>query len=347
MLCVGRQKNLCYNDRLMNTNKTLSNKALQALKSFAKARILIVGDLMWDRFVWGKVERISPEAPIPIVHVQKETEMLGGAANVAHNVMALGAKAHIAGVLGTDRAGSCVHDKLIQESIGTAALFTDNLYTTTVKERIIAHSQQVVRIDRETLQNLPKVHRELLLGKIATLLPEIDILIIEDYGKGVICPKLLKELIPMANSQKIPVVVDPKLKHADCYHGVSVFKPNHVEAAQFSGIAIKDDESFEKAGRKILKELSCGSVLITRGEKGMAVFQEGKDTFHLPTQAKEVYDVSGAGDTVVATLAIALASGASIETAAYMANAAAGIVVGKVGVATTSQDEMRHALCPS
>ena len=309
---------------------------------FDKARILVVGDLILDEFIWGRADRISPEAPVPVVWAQSQSYMPGGASNVANNVASLGGKAFLCGVVGDDKNGNILIDKLREKRVNCDGILADPLRPTTVKTRIIASHQQVVRVDWENTERLhldkAKKMIEMLKGKIK----DIDALIIEDYGKGVITPFLLESIITLAKRHKKIVTVDPKVEHFSYYEGVTAITPNEKEAASGAGINIVSDRDVDEAGRKLLKNLKLEGVLITLGEKGMKLFC-GNQITHIPTVAQEVFDVSGAGDTVISVFTLALASGVKMADAARLANVAAGIVVGKMGVAVVTKDEILQA----
>ncbi len=314
------------------------------ISKFKNSRILVIGDIMLDEFIWGEVSRISPEAPVPVVWVRSESFMPGGASNVANNLHALGSKVYLCGVIGSDRNGRLLTDELRKKNIDVEGVAMDGSRTTTVKTRVIAHNQQVVRIDREEV--LPV--EDNILSQIITYVKEkimdVDAIIIEDYGKGLIVPRLLEEAVNIARKHKKIITVDPKEEHFDYYKGVTVITPNHSEASKASGISIKDDTSLKKAGKKLLEMFESEAVLITLGENGMCLFQRKKDAVHIPTVAQEVYDVCGAGDTVISTLTVALTSGASMGEAAHISNYAAGIVVGKVGVAVVTSTELKEKI---
>ncbi|MBF0254747.1 MAG: D-glycero-beta-D-manno-heptose-7-phosphate kinase [Candidatus Omnitrophica bacterium] len=321
--------------------KSLNFEVVQKrVRQFKSARVLVVGDLILDEYIWGNVSRISPEAPIPVVWVKSENYVPGGACNVALNIQTLGARAEVCGVVGSEPRGSRLARLLKQRGIGTSGVLAVRGRPTTIKTRVIAHHQQVVRIDRELVAPLS----EKLLTRVVTLLkkriPEVDAVCIEDYGKGVITPRLVAEVVHLARAHKKIITVDPKENHLMYYRGVTSITPNHHEAAALSGVPIRDDASLWKAGRKLLRILRCENVLITLGESGMCLFKKGAKPVKIPTLAQDVFDVSGAGDTVIGTYTLALACGASYLEAAYLANCAAGIVVGKVGTATVTTREL-------
>ena len=308
------------------------------LNQFSGKIILIVGDIMLDEFIWGKVARISPEAPVPVVDVTEETYGLGGSGNVAANVKALGGVPIPIGVLGRDSSCERVFNLLKQLEIDVSGLLHDDR-TTTLKTRIIAHNQQIVRADRESRKALSPDLNSTLAAAFVQFLPQSSAVIVSDYNKGVVSRELLTAILPKAQKAGIPVFLDPKVHHADYYHPITVITPNQREAELLTGVAIDSASLLEEAGRKLLQRFRCEYALITRGEDGMSLFS-GAGSQHLPTFAREVFDVTGAGDTVIATLALARAGGATMEESAVLANHAAGIVVGKVGTATVSQSEL-------
>lgn len=319
----------------------MNTKRLKRIISrFDKAKVLVIGDLILDEFIWGKVDRISPEAPVPVVWINSESFMPGGAANVAHNVRSVGGRVFLAGIIGSDEKGKTLLNELRKKHINTEGIFQDRNRPTTVKTRVIAHHQQVVRIDREKVSSINNDLIGRLISFIKEKIYEVDMLIIEDYGKGVIMPELLGALVPLAKARKKMITVDPKESHFPYYKGVTVITPNRSEAARASGIDIKDRASLIKAGKTLLKTIAPSAVLITLGEDGMCLFEASGSVVHIPTVAQEVFDVAGAGDTVIATFSLALACGATMEEAAYISNYAAGIVVGKLGVAVTTQKEL-------
>ncbi len=310
-------------------------------KRFKNARILVVGDLILDRYIWGRVSRISPEAPVPVVEVTDDNFMLGGAANVANNIIALGGKATVAGIIGKDRAGE-VFRRLLEEKGAVCAIFEDSR-PTTMKTRVIAHNQQVVRFDREDKSRVGERVFGNLVAFLKRAVHEHDAVIVSDYKKGMVSRELVKEILRAARPEEKFVVVDPKIGHFHCYKGVTVITPNLSEASHGSGVEIKDEKSLVKAGKTLMKKLSCGAVLITRGEEGMSLFEREKIT-HIPTVARHVYDVTGAGDTVIATFTVAHSAGATLQEAAIIANHAAGIVVGEVGTAVATPEKLMESL---
>ena len=317
----------------------------QLIESFSQTAVLVIGDVMLDEYIWGKVSRISPEAPVPVVEVVSESQRLGGAANVLHNLHSLGGRPFICSVTGDDATGKELRSALKGLGVALDSIIIDPLRPTTIKTRIIAHHQQIARLDRESRQDLAPADTERLLGCIRSLLPQIDGIIIEDYGKGLITGPFLEQIVALATAAHKVVAVDPKTNHFDLYHGVSVITPNHHEAGAAAHLPIQDHESLLAVGKRLLAQLQCEYVLITRGEEGMSLFEQRRQLVtHVPTMAQEVYDVTGAGDTVIAALTLALASGANPVDATLLANAAAGVVVGKIGTATVSQQELQNQL---
>ena len=315
-------------------------KLKKIISRFNKARVLVVGDLMLDEFVWGKVDRISPEAPVPVVWTQDENSEPGGAGNVAANITALGGKVELVGVIGDDEKGRSLKSKLENRGIDTSGIISDESRLTASKTRVIANKQQVLRIDNENMAPFNKRIASKIKASVKERISGIDILIVEDYGKGVITSDLLKYIIPLAKREKKIIAVDPKENHFMFYKGVNVITPNHKEAAFATGINITSDKDLHKSGDILLKKLKCDTVLITRGEEGMSIFKKGKKPVHIPTLAQEVFDVSGAGDTVIGVFSLSLASGATSVQAAHIANCAAGIVVGKMGIKVIAQKEL-------
>lgn len=323
----------------MNANLDRINDALD---NFPNARVLVIGDIMVDEYIWGKVSRISPEAPVPVVNVTKETLLLGGAANVVNNIRALGGRVSLAGVIGPDDMGRKVVHELRRIGVDTEGVIVEKERPTTVKTRIVAHSQQMVRYDRESKSIINPDSIQKLVSYLRSRLDAIDAIVISDYSKGVISEDLLKEVLGIAQGKTI--VVDPKIGNFPFYSGVTAITPNHHEAAEGAGININNEKDVIRAGQAIIERLKCKSVLVTRGEEGMSLFEENGDVTHIPTVAKEVYDVTGAGDTVISAFTLALAAGAGFKEAAYLSNYAAGIVVGKVGTATVTADEIREVI---
>jgi D-beta-D-heptose 7-phosphate kinase/D-beta-D-heptose 1-phosphate adenosyltransferase len=306
-------------------------------------RVLVVGDLMLDEFLWGKVSRISPEAPVPVVEVTRHSYHVGGAGNVAANVRALGGEAVLVGVVGRDGAGERVRAALEAQGV-LPRLVTTAERPTTVKTRIVAHNQQVVRADREQSGDVTGAAARALGAAIEGELARCDALVVSDYQKGVVSAALLRRALPLAQRLCLPVLVDPKVRHFARYRGATIVTPNQLETEQATGIVLRGPRELATAGRRILAQLRCRAALVTRGEHGMSLFERNRPPLHVPTLAREVFDVTGAGDTVIATLALAVAAGATLAEAAFLANAAAGVVVGKLGTAQATPDEVLAAL---
>jgi D-glycero-beta-D-manno-heptose-7-phosphate kinase len=317
----------------------------QFIPKFTKRKILVLGDLMVDRFVWGRVSRISPEAPVPVVEVTRESHAFGGAGNVANNITSLGAQAFMLGVVGNDMEAEQLKEGFRERKINVEGIITDESRPTTLKTRIIAQHQQVVRVDKEIKGNFPEAVQSNICSKLEETAAFSDAIIISDYGKGVINGALLKKAITLAHRYGIPITVDPKIEHFMDYKKVTCITPNLSEAAAgMRCLEVTEDKDVLELGNKILKKLSSDCVLITRGEKGMTLFEPGNKITHIPTRAKEVFDVTGAGDTVISVFTLALASGSKFGEAAELSNFAAGIVVAKLGTATATQEELRSAV---
>jgi len=306
-------------------------------------RVLVLGDVMLDEFLWGRVSRISPEAPVPVVQVTGQSFHLGGAGNVAASVRSLGARAVLAGVVGKDAAGQSVREALAAAGVDSRLVEVGRDRPTTVKTRIVAHGQQVVRADREDTADVPAHAETALVESVRRELPSCGALVISDYEKGVVTASLLKRVLPLAKRRGVPVLVDPKVRHFRLYRGATVVTPNQLEAEEATGLRLRGPTQVVAAGRRILSLLGCRAVLVTRGEHGMSLFERGRPPLHVPTAAREVFDVTGAGDSVIATMALALAAGATLPEAAVLANCAAGVVVGKVGTAQASPAEVLAA----
>lgn len=317
--------------------KTRASEIVQTLRD---RKVLVLGDVMLDEFVWGDVTRISPEGPVPVVDVRRESVHLGGAANVLANLVALGAHGWVVGVVGNDHAGERLRDELRQlNSGGDGGLISDETRRSTTKTRIVAHNQLVVRADRESRVPVDATVEEQIIARLKEKLDEADAFVVSDYDKGVVTPVILREILPFAY-ERVPVLVDPKLRNFNSYRPATLITPNHLEALRMSDTEDHSDDGSHDAARIIQQKLDCDAVLITRGDRGMMLLETGGEPVYVETAAREVYDVTGAGDTVIATLAAALACGATMLEAAALANRAAGIVVGKVGTATATPSEL-------
>lgn len=317
----------------------------EILERFQNVRVLIVGDVMLDRYWWGTVSRISPEAPVPVVKLERETTTAGGAANVAANVASLGATALLVGSVGDDAAGRELLPQILNKSgVSSDLLARFAARPTTTKTRVVAHQQQVVRIDDENPAPLSDEQARILRAKIIEVLPAADVVILSDYAKGCLCDSVLASVIEAARQIGKPVLVDPKGKSYQKYNGATLLTPNKSEAAAASGVDIAAAHSVVEAGEKLLADLQIDSLLITLGEDGMQLFERGRKPAHFPAAARKVYDVTGAGDTVIATLATALGAGASLAEAAQIANAAAGLAVEQVGTTAVNRVNLSEAL---
>lgn len=323
----------------------MKNDLFKIISLFDKQSALVIGDIMVDKFIWGAVSRISPEAPVPVVEINKETETLGGAGNVASNLSAFGAKSYIVGVVGDDITGKSLVELLRDKNIDPNYLVIDTNRPTIIKTRVIAVSQQLVRFDKEVKGHFSSLIEARMIKNIEEIIPKVDVVIMSDYGKGVIGKLVLKKTIELSKKCKIPVLVDPKVENFKKYKGVTSITPNLKEAIEGMGVSnIKTDEEIYDLGKKILHFLSAESVLITRSEKGMTLIHQNGKITNIPTRAKEVFDVTGAGDTVISAMALSLSAKADLETAAEIANFAAGMVVAKLGTATTTCQELKEAI---
>ena len=324
-----------------------ANRLKEYIDRFSEAKVLVIGDIILDEYVWGDVSRISPEAPVPVVEVKRDTKMLGGAANVIHNIATLGARPTLCGVVGQDLTGKAIINELNNMGLTSDGIVLEQGRPTSIKTRVVARNQQVVRFDRETRTDIRPESIENLLTFIGENLDRLDAIVVADYGKGVISASLMKglrKLIQSAAGESVKIAVDPKTGNFEYYHGVDVITPNHHEAGAFCRFEIVDEETLMRAGKQMLKELNCRSVLITQGKDGMTLFENGGEVIHIPTVAKNVFDVTGAGDTVISTFSLALASGLDLKSAAVLSNYAAGIVVGEVGTSTVSAEELKKLI---
>jgi len=324
----------------------MSDSLLTVVDKFSRANLLVIGDLMLDRFIRGEVDRISPEAPVPVLRVASEDSRPGGAANVIHNVRSLGGRVAACGIVGRDNAGKRILTALRDASASTAGVVVDGQYHTIQKTRVIAspHQQQIVRLDRESRQAVAPATLRKLRERIVARLDRFDAIVISDYGKGVIHPELLDAIAERAAKGKIVCVVDPKKENYERYRCATLVTPNKSEASEASGIAIEDESSLLSAGAKLVRKWQTQAVLITRGADGMSLFQPRRRVKHFPTAPRDVFDVTGAGDTVVAVCALALACGASFEQAAVLANLAAGFVGDEVGTVAVPAEKLKRSI---
>jgi D-glycero-beta-D-manno-heptose-7-phosphate kinase len=320
----------------------MSERWKQIISGFRGKRILVVGDAMLDLYIQGEVERISPEAPVPVVRISAETRVPGGSANVANNISSLGGLPILAGIIGSDPAGRQLKILLRGRKIDGRALLVDPGRPTVTKSRVVAGHQQVVRIDRESPGDIRPELKKKLLSTIREIPGKIDGVILEDYGKGVVDQDLIDRLIAFARKRGCFLVVDPNGRHRFSYRGARLVSPNLKEALELARLG--GEVALGLLGRTLVRKWGSDSVLITLGEEGMCLFEQRKKLFQIPTVAREVFDVSGAGDTVIGTIALALASGANLRQASRIANCAAGVVVGKLGTATLTTDELLSAL---
>lgn len=319
----------------------ISPHRLDELKSnFAGKKIAVIGDMMLDCYFWGEVKRISPEAPVPVVEVDDEFYRFGGAANVALNILKLGGIPFPIGVIGYDNDGTIFTSLINEHKIHSDGIFIDETRPTTSKTRVIAHNQHVVRIDKESKDYLNEEMRKKIFSYLESHVKKLDGIILQDYNKGVLTPELIDKIIHLANKNDILITVDPKFNNFFLYKNVTVFKPNRKEAEDVLGIKIKTDSDISSAGKTLLEKLKAKNVLLTLGEGGIAVFEEHQQEKRMPTKAIKVADVSGAGDTVISTLTMALAAKANILEACYLANFAAGIVCGEVGIVPIEIDRL-------
>ena len=317
---------------------------LHHVARFSRCRVLILGDVMLDEYMWGAVSRISPEAPVPVVAVQSESVKVGGAGNVATNVAALGGRATLVGLVGNDAAAERLSHELELHGVKGDGLVEDRSRPTTIKSRVVAGSQHVVRFDRESDAPLSRAVRAQVMAAVRQRLPEADVLLISDYAKGLVSPGLVREVLALAARYHRMVAVDPKVQNLLLFKRVTLVAPNHHEAAAAAHLTIRSEADLLRVGQVLLRRLKARGVLVTRGEQGMSLFEAGKPVVHIPTMAREVYDVTGAGDTVMGALSLALAAGATMGEAAVIANFAAGVVVGKRGTATVTRAELEQAL---
>jgi rfaE bifunctional protein kinase chain/domain len=320
---------------------SFSRNRLESLfKAFDRQTIMVVGDLMLDRYMWGSVRRISPEAPVPVVDIESESVRFGGAANVIHNIKTLGADVIPVGVIGKDSSGETLKALFREKGFSCEGVLEEGTRPTTVKTRVIAHNQHVVRTDREIRHGISKPLQDRLLSFIRSRIGEVDGVILEDYNKGLLMPQFIRAIVQLARERKKKVLVDPKFDHFFDYKNVTLFKPNRKEVSERLGVRMDTDADLEKTGRKLMSKLQCEALLITLGEKGIALFEPDGSWTQVPTKAVKVHDVSGAGDTVIATMAVALTSGATLQEAATLANHGAGLVCGEVGIVPVEKERL-------
>ena len=319
---------------------TISKELITYINRFPDAKVLIIGDIIMDEYIWGDVSRISPEAPVPVVDVNEETTMLGGAANVINNITSLGGQSILCGVVGDDAVGRQMITQIKKMKCGTEGIIIDPKRPTSIKTRIVAHNQQMVRYDRESCEDLNSENIAKILDFIKESMMEFNAIVVADYGKGVISAPMMEGLTKLVKGSGILLAVDPKESNFKHYQGIDIITPNHHEAGAFCGFKIIDKRTLIEAGRLMLDSLHCRSVLITQGKDGMTLFEKDGGIYHIPTIARHVFDVTGAGDTVIGTLCLGLASGMDMKSAAVISNFAAGIVVGEVGTSTVTAEQL-------
>lgn len=325
----------------------ITKKLFSIIDKFKDKKILIIGDVMLDKYIWGDVSRISPEAPVQVVNVKKEDNVPGGAANVARNVASLGGSVFIIGLVGDDGPSKTLKSELEKMSIVTDHLITNKKRPTILKMRIVARGQQLLRVDNEEIKEIGKLTTDKIIDNIRKIINKTDIIVISDYGKGLITKDLMERIVMLAEEKKKKIIVDPKPEPLSDeflkYKGCTLIAPNHLEASIMTNIEEKTEEDLINIGESLMANLGC-DVLMTRGEKGISLFKRDGKIEHISTKAKEVFDVTGAGDTLVATLALCLAADSTLEDASIIANHTAGIVVGKVGTSSVKVSELKKSL---
>jgi len=314
------------------------------LSKSTQKKIMVIGDLMLDRYLWGQVTRISPEAPVPIINIEDDDVRFGGAANVANNIVGMGATPVLVGTIGEDTGGEMFRELLTSKKLTADGLIVDTTRPTTIKTRIIGNNQQIARVDREKTHAISSTVQQRILKQVRELIVDVDAIILQDYNKGMMVPELIHGVVDIARENKTIVTVDPKFDHFLEYRNVTLFKPNRKETEEALALRLDDDEAVKDAGRMLLDKLKAEAVLITLSERGVALFERGQEPVFTHTRARKVADVSGAGDTVIATVTTALAAGASFREGVSMANFAAGVVCGEVGAVPIKADELRQAI---
>ncbi len=307
-------------------------------------KIAVLGDIMIDHYIIGRVSRISPEAPVPILECMKDEYRLGGAANVAYNISSLKAKTYLIGIVGDDSNKKVLLDLLKDKDIDSSLVVTDESRPTTIKSRITSKKQQIVRVDKEVTTPITKAIEDKIISNFKTIVHDIDAIIIEDYNKGLLTERVITSVIEIAKANNIIITVDPKVDNFFAYKGVTVFKPNLAELSSNMNHKIDNDRDLQAIAWKLFKEIKARYLVVTLGEKGMLIFEHDKNIFSLPTYAREVFDVSGAGDTVISTITLALTLTDSVLESAIIANHAAGVVCGKLGTSPTNWEEIRESV---
>lgn len=318
-------------------------KIFDVIDRFKSMKILVIGDVMLDRYIIGDVTRISPEAPVQVVNVEKEDNVPGGAANVANNIASLGGSVYMIGIVGDDGSSKTLKRELQKRSIITDYLITDAKRPTIQKMRAVARGQQLLRIDFEKRDEIGNLTFDKVVETVEKLISKVNLVVVSDYDKGIISKRLMEKIIEIAGKKNKAVIVDPKPQNMDFYKGCTLMTPNHIEASKMAGIEEKNDDDLNNIGEALMAKLDC-ELIISRGKNGMSLFKRDGKVKHIPTKAREVYDVTGAGDTVVAALALSMSGGASLEDASVIANHAAGLVVGKVGTSTTTVKELKGSI---
>jgi len=324
----------------MNEKINKMKRLREVVENFNGKRVLVIGDCMLDEYVYGDCNRISPEAPIPVFLHKETKDFLGGAANVSANIKAVGGEPLIIGIIGDDPQGKRLIGVLKDKNIYDDGIMVSDIRQTTVKTRIVAQNQQMIRIDKEIVKELSPEETAFVNKKIESLIDSVNSVVISDYGKGMVTRGIFKYLLGLINNRDIRTIVDPKVEHFDLYKDVTLITPNHKEASNAVGMNIVDNNSMIKVGLKLLENVACDNLLITWGERGMVLFQNNIEPIFIPATARSVYDVTGAGDTVVAILSLALASGANMEDSSRIANYAGGIVVEKSGTSVVYKEEL-------
>lgn len=314
------------------------------IEKFPDSRILIIGDIIMDRYIWGEVSRISPEAPVPVVDVRHETRMLGGASNVFKNIASLKGNAYLCGIVGDDDNGRYIIDIVKEMGFDTDGIIVEEGRPTTIKTRVIAHSQQVVRLDRESRIKINEDSEKQIIEFVKSHKNRVNSIIIADYGKGVITESLMNKVKEVITDSEIKLLIDPKVGNFHCYRDAYIITPNHHEAGTYCQREIEDQNTLIYAGEKLKERLNCTNVLITQGKDGMTLFQSNGDIYHIPTVAKKVFDVTGAGDTVIGTLCLGLSTGMDLVESAILSNIAAGIVVGEVGTSCAKVEDLKNTI---
>jgi len=321
-------------------NKVTKKRLLSVIDAMQEIPVLVAGDYMLDKYVWGRVDRVSPEAPVPVLAVDREEFRPGGAGNVAANIVALGGCTYAVGIVGNDTESGQLLVSLQERRIDVGGMVLSDFRPTTTKCRLVAHHQQLVRMDHE--KTIPANEREIedIHSRLDLLFPKVKAVILQDYNKGMLCESVIRSLISRCINGNIPVAVDPKLENFFRYQGVTLFKPNEKEVERALGITVQNDDDLRVAGHRLQEQIKADLLLITSGEHGMTLFIDKETVHHIPTRAQEVFDVSGAGDTVISVMSLALVAGARPAEAAFLANAAAGICVSKVGTQPVFRDEL-------